>query len=86
MKEVNQFKYRQPFGIHFRYRHQVDEHNNWIHAPIYLDRTWATKLWPDRNFSWFLAMSEVNTDLASGQFQNDGVVQPMMYFWRDLEI
>ena len=22
------FKYRHPFGLHFRYRHQVDDHNN----------------------------------------------------------
>ena len=22
------FKYCQPFGLHFRYRHQVDDHNN----------------------------------------------------------
>ena len=31
-------------------------------------------------------MSEVNTALASGQFQNDGVVQPSLNFWRALEI
>ena len=31
-------------------------------------------------------MSEVNTALASGQFQNYGVVQPSMYFWKSMEI
>ena len=31
-------------------------------------------------------MLEVNKALASGQFQNDGVVQPSMDFWRALEI
>ena len=31
-------------------------------------------------------MSEVNTALASGHFQNDAVVQPSMNFWRVLEI
>ena len=27
-KETKQFTYWQPFGLHFRYRHQVDDHNN----------------------------------------------------------
>ena len=31
-------------------------------------------------------MSEVNTALASGDTQNDGVVQPSLDFWRDLAI
>ena len=33
-KEINQFTYRYPFGIHFRYSHQFENHNNQIHAPI----------------------------------------------------
>ena len=33
-KEKNQFKNRQPSGIHFRYRHQVDYRNNRRHASI----------------------------------------------------
>ena len=28
------FKYRQPFGLQFRYHHHVYEHNNRINAPI----------------------------------------------------
>ena len=86
MKEMNQFTYQQPFGLHFRYIHQVDDHNNWRHVPISLERTWGTKLWPDRNFSWYLAVSEANTALASGHFQNDGVVQPSLDFRRALAI
>ena len=35
----NSFTYRQPFGLHVRYHHQVDDHNNHRHAPIYLERT-----------------------------------------------
>ena len=31
---VRKFKYQQPFGLHFRYCHQVDDHNNRVHAPI----------------------------------------------------
>ena len=36
MKETKLFTYRQPFGLHFRYMHQVGSKNNWRHAPIYL--------------------------------------------------
>ena len=85
-KETKHFTYRQPFGIHFRYGHQVDDHNNWRHVPISLERKWATKFWPDRNFSWYLSESEVNTALVSGHFQNDGVVQPSLDFGRALVI
>ena len=28
------FNYCQPFGLQLIYRHQVDDHNNIIHAPI----------------------------------------------------
>ena len=43
MKETKQFTYRQTFGINFRYRHQVYDHNNCGHAPIYVDMIWVTK-------------------------------------------
>ena len=42
-KDMKQFKHRQQFGIHFRYIHQVENNNNCRHAPIYLERKWATK-------------------------------------------
>ena len=79
-KETKRFKYQNPFGIHLRYRYQVDYQNNRRHAPTSLERIWATKLWTDYNFDWYLAASEVNTYLESGHFQNDGVVQPSLYF------
>ena len=88
-KEMNQFTYRQTFGIHSRYRHQVYDHNNQIHAPFSLDWTWETKFWPDRNFPWYLAVSEVNTDIASSYFQNDGVLQLSLdfgYIWQQIAL
>lgn len=78
------FNYRQPFGLHFRYRHQVDDHNNRRHAPISIERTWATKFWADRNFAWYLAVSMVNANLAHGHFQNNGEVVPTLQFRRQL--
>ena len=35
-KENQNFTYRKPFGIYFRYRHQYDNHNNHRHAQLYL--------------------------------------------------
>ena len=55
-KDKKKFAYRKPFGIHFRYRHEMDNHNDRRHAPISLERTWATKFWPDQNFSWYLTV------------------------------
>ena len=54
--------------------------------PVSLDRTWENKLWPDHNSSWYLVVSEFNTALVSGYFQNNGVVQPSLDFWRALAI
>ena len=78
------FKYRHPFGLYFRYHHQVDDHNNRIHAPISLKRTWSTKFWPDRNFAWYLAVTEVNTALADGHFHKGGQLIPNLQFHRKL--
>ena len=55
-KETKQFTYQHPFGIHFRYIHQVGNKNNWRHTPIYLERTWTTKFWSGRNFAWYIAV------------------------------
>ena len=35
-KYTKQFTYRQPLGLRFKYRHQVDDHKNGIHLPISL--------------------------------------------------
>ena len=79
-EDKKQFKHRKGFGIHFRYIHQVDNHNNWRNSPASLERIWVTKFWPDCNFAWYLAVLDVITALASGHFQNDWVVQPSLNF------
>ena len=83
-KDTKRFTYRKPFEVHFRDRHQGFNHNNQRHVPIYLERTWVTKSQSDSIFAQYLAVSEVNTYLASDHFQNDGVVQPHMDFRRYL--
>ena len=45
------FLYKQHFGMRFRYMHQVYDHNNRVQEPIYIETTWATKVWSDRNFN-----------------------------------
>ena len=64
--------------------HQVDDHNNRCHAPISLERTWATKFWPDRNFAWYVAVTEVNAALVHGHMQNGGKIIPQLEFRRAL--
>ena len=78
------FKYYQPFGLHFCYHHHVDDHKNIRHAPISIERTWATKFWPARNFSWYLAVTKVNTALADGHFCKGGQLIPTLQFRRKL--
>ena len=63
------FIYRQPYGLHYCYRHQVDDHNNRRHDRISIERTWAKQVWPDRNYARYLAVPEVNTTLADGHFR-----------------
>ena len=78
------FKYRQPFGLHFRYRHQVYDNNNRRHASISIERTWETKFCPDINFAWYLAVTEVNTALADGHFRKGGRLIPTLQFQRKI--
>ena len=51
VRNLKQFVYKQPFGMHFRYRHQVYNDNNRRHSPISIETTWVTKFWDDRNFA-----------------------------------
>ena len=79
-----QFVCKLSFGMHFRYRHQVDDHNNRRHAPISFETTCSTKLWDDRNFTWYLAVSTFNANLAHVHFQNGGELTPTLHFRREL--
>ena len=78
------FKYHQKFGLHFRYHHHVDDHNNRRHAPISIERTWATKFCTDRNFAWYLAVTEVNRALADGHFRKGRKLIPTLQLRRKL--
>ena len=43
---TKRFNYREVFGNHFNYRHQVYNDKNQLHYCISV-RTWAKKYWPD---------------------------------------
>jgi hypothetical protein len=60
--------YTEPFFNHFKFRHQVDDHNNLRHSPISLEESISTKDWCVRVFTFVLALVEVNARLALAFF------------------
>jgi hypothetical protein len=58
------FHYLEPFFLHFKYRHAVDDHNNHRHAVPSIEETWVTTCWVLRCFQFLLAVTEVNMYLA----------------------
>ena len=66
------FHYPEPFFLHFKYRHVVDDHNNLCHAVPSIEETWITTRWVLRVFQFLLAVTEVNMYLAFRFFVWDG--------------
>lgn len=62
------FRYTEPYVNHFKYRHQVDDHNNLRHSPISLEMSMNTKDWKIRVFMFLMAIVEVNARLAYAFF------------------
>ena len=58
------FRYTTIFYNHFRFRHLIDDHNNLRHQSPSLEETWVTHRWPNRVFSFVLAVAEVNAFVA----------------------
>ncbi len=66
IRENISFVYTEPFFNHFKFRHQVDNHNN----------ARVTKDWKMRVFTFILAVVEVNARLAHSFFtQSDALSQ-----------
>jgi Transposase IS4 len=68
VKQQITFQYPEVISNHFTYRHMVDDHNSRRHSPISLEATWATKTWENRVFTFLLAITEVNINLANTYF------------------
>ena len=62
--ETKEFMYTEVVANNFLHQHQVYDNNKWRHAPISIEKTWATNYWTDRCFVWYLAVSEVNANYA----------------------
>ena len=48
------FVYRKPFGMHFRFRHKVDDNNNRCHTTISIEQTRDTNFGVCQNLVFFL--------------------------------
>jgi hypothetical protein len=77
------FKYHEPFYNHFKFRHQVDDHNNMRHSPLSYEESWSTKDWKHRVFAFIIALVEVNARLAHSYF-NDSTTLSQIDFRRKL--
>ena len=85
-RENVSFHYTEPFYNHFKYRHQVDDHNNLRHSPISLEESINTKDWKLRVFTFVLALIEVNARLAFAYFtqRDDAAPLSQLEFCRKL--
>ena len=66
------FNYTEPLYNHFKYRHQVDNHNNLRHSPLSFEESINTKDWKLRVFTFVMALIEVNVGLAVAYFTGRG--------------
>ena len=84
LKVTKHFKYTETFYNHFKFQHQVDDHNNLRHAPISFDASVNTKDWKIRAFTFIIALVEVNAKLAWSRFCCEGPTVVQIEFRRTL--
>ncbi|KAL7425548.1 hypothetical protein ACHAXH_000046, partial [Discostella pseudostelligera] len=77
------FKYAEPFSRHNRAKHWVDDVNNRRHDPIGLEEIWATKWWPNRQFTFILSVVEANAIQARARAR-DAPAEPTLSFRKQL--
>ena len=73
------FKYTEPISRHNNAKHWVDDVNNRRHAPIGLEDVWATKWWPDRQFTFICSVAEVNAVMSQARGRNDIAEQTLKF-------
>lgn len=83
--ETVRWNYIEPVSRHNRSKHWVDDHNQRRHSPIDLSFVWRTKWWPNRQFTFFLGVAEVNAanSRARGRRENP---EPVLDFRKKLAI
>ena len=77
------FKYTEPISRHNNAKHWVDDVNNRRHAPIGLEDVWATKWWPDRQFTFICSVAEVNAVMSQARGRN-AIAEQTLKFRRRL--
>ena len=77
--EWKTFHYAEPFSRHNKGKHWVDDVNQRRHQPISLESVWATKWWPNRQFTFLLSVAEVNAGMARARVLKEPA-QPMLEF------
>jgi len=82
--ETLTFKYPEVVHNHYQNRDAVDSHNARRQAPIALEETWQTTRWANRVFTYLLATSEVNANLAESRFGTADETLPQLQFRRFL--
>ena len=78
------FRYPEVVHNHYKYRDAVDAHNARRQHPIALEESWTTDRWPNRVFSYLLATTEVNANLAEAAFGSTEKPMPQLRFRRQL--
>ena len=73
------FHYAEPFSHHNRAKHWVDDVNQRRHGDIGLDEVWATKWWPNRQFTFLLLIAEVNAGQARARAMGE-TAEPSLEF------
>ena len=81
---TRRFKYPEPFYLHFKYRHLIDDHNNIHHAVPSIKGTLKTQCWAIPVFKLVLSVAEVNMYLTIQHFvcSSEENVQQMFEFIR----
>ena len=79
------FKYAEYLSRHNRAKHWVDDVNNRRHDPIGLEQVWATKWWPNRQFTFICSIAEVNAGQARGRARKEPA-EPTLQFRKQLAL
>jgi hypothetical protein len=77
------FEHAEPFLNNFKYRYQVDAHNNLRHSPISLEESLSLKYWDVRVFTFILVLVKVKTRVATAYFTQSKTA-PQLEFCRQL--
>jgi hypothetical protein len=82
---IARWTYTEPVSRHNRSKHWVDDHNQRRHAPIDLSFVWRTKWWPNRQFTFFFGVAEVNAANSRARARDQNP-EPVLQFRRKLAL